>query len=384
MGGLTILPAMKIDYSELGERYSAMRVEDFELIRREDLADEARPYFDREKAKRVPGWKYEAPTREAKLNDLVQLQRQVKRRFRLHMGVAIAIAVFLFVIYFNIPVDRSDIRIYVTGLICIGAPAVLYRERNLSRRTGFVILWLRRFHRQEQKPFQKVLDEACMYTCMPITIQDTSLRNSIGFGLGRLAPILWGSMVIFVVVGMVPTTAILRDEIAIVLSLVLAAGLIAANWLGYLKFREGDSVESLIRLVEKIRRGKVRNGGVLVLRCQDSFWRGVVQEALRRVDAVVVDVSEPSENVIWELRTALSLRAPEGILLACAREHVEQTEMPEAIHAKLQEAIDVPLSRFPIFLYPGGVRRFEQKSFWISGLREALVQCMATAPAHED
>jgi hypothetical protein len=58
--------------------------------------------------------------------------------------------------------------------------------------------------------------------------------------------------------------------------------------------------------------------------------------------------------------------------------------MPEAIHAQLQAAIDVPLSRFPIFLYPGGVRRFEQKSFWISGLREALVQCMATAPAHED
>ena len=375
---------MKIDYSELAERYSVMTAEDFELIERDDLADEAKPYFDREKVRREPEWRYEAPTREAKLDGLVKMQQRAKWRYRLHMGVATAIAVFLLVIYFNVPVERSDIRVYITSLLCIAGPAVFYRERNLSRRTGYVILWLRRFHRREQKPFQKVLDEACMYTCMPITIQDTSLRNSINFGLGRLAPFLWGSMVILVVIGMVPTTAILRDEIAIVMSLSLAVGMIAANWLGYLKFREEDSAESLIRLVEKIRRGKVRNGGVLVLRCQDSFWRSVVQESLRRVDAVVVDVSEPSENVIWELRTALSLRSPEGILLACARENVTQTEMPEAIHAKLQAAIDVPLSRFPVFLYPGGVRRFERKSFWISGLREALVQCMSTAPQHED
>jgi hypothetical protein len=35
---------MKIDYSELSERYSAMDAEDFDLIQREDLVDEARPY----------------------------------------------------------------------------------------------------------------------------------------------------------------------------------------------------------------------------------------------------------------------------------------------------------------------------------------------------
>ena len=68
---------MKVDYSVLAGEYSAMTAEEFELVNREDLADEAKPYYDREKARRVPGWKYEEPTTEAKVQVFPVLSRNL-------------------------------------------------------------------------------------------------------------------------------------------------------------------------------------------------------------------------------------------------------------------------------------------------------------------
>jgi hypothetical protein len=382
---------MKIDYSELSERYSAMDAEDFDLIQREDLIDEARPYYDREKAKRFPGWRYEGPHElpvTAKLEGLMEMQRRMKRGQRLKMagwmvGFLFLLAVSLFVGTLRDEFEGTHaIQMYINGVVCILGPVLYIGIRNSARTTGYVVLWLRRFHRREQKPFQSVLDEACMYTCMPITVQDTSFRNSMGFAMGRLAPFFGFMAVVVVVLGLMSAPIVL-DVIVLAVSVAVTIALIAAHWLGFLKFRGEDSEEALIRLVERVQDGKVRNGGVLVLQCSDATWQGVVEQALRRVDAVLVDVTQPSENVIWELRTALRFRAPEGILLACAREDMTQKELPEAVRMTLQAAVDVPLERFPKFLYPGGLRRFERKGLWISGLREALVRCISNAPARE-
>ena len=45
--------------------------------------------------------------------------------------------------------------------------ASLFRLQNSARRSGYAVLWLRRFHRRQQKPFQRALERACMFVGMP-------------------------------------------------------------------------------------------------------------------------------------------------------------------------------------------------------------------------
>jgi len=74
-----------------------------------------------------------------------------------------------------------------------------------------------------------------------------------------------------------------------------------------------------LRLIRQItrRKGWHLDTGIFVIHCDDSFWREIVELCLTCASAAVIDVTEPSPNVIWELETAFSLMPPESIVLAC-------------------------------------------------------------------
>src|SRR6202007_1570965 len=54
-------------------------------------------------------------------------------------------------------------------------------------------------------------------------------------------------------------------------------------------------------------RGETRMalGGVFLIRCGRTFWREVIELCITSAAVVMIDVTEISENVIWELKTSL-------------------------------------------------------------------------------
>src|SRR6516162_5994350 len=144
---------MKTRHSELADKYSRMAAEEFELIKRGDLAEWAKPFYDIEKARRLPGWRYEEPPPAEKLHDVRLMQKRLERKQKLSM-VAWG-ALLLMLLTLNMAFSRTAIK------------------------TGYAIVWLRRFHRQQHRSFQKILEQACMFVGIPITVQDSSFRYSM-------------------------------------------------------------------------------------------------------------------------------------------------------------------------------------------------------------
>lgn len=397
---LYFAPMIIVDYEALAAHYSQMTEEDFALIKREELTQEARTHYDREMARRIPGWHYhyEEPTPELKLQKFMQLQKKVKRQSRIQSLGLMTIVLALLILSLRVPVEFSTVRFYLIGSANLLVMLAGFQQIVSIYRTGYVVLWLRRFHRRRQKPFLRALNYACRFVGMPLTIQDSSFRFSMGFAMGRLVPYAGFFFVLFFFGGII-AGPILRDMVMLSGCAVIVIAMATSYWWAFFRLRGEKSSQQLLRLLEKVKAGNARSGGTLIVRSQDEFWRNVVELALRHADAVVIDVTEPSENVFWELRTALSLRHPASILLACAVDktspnEISSSELPETVRSELQAAFgEAQLSRFSLLFYPARRDISElikiifpmfYKSHWLNKLRESLTQCISYAPSHDN
>jgi hypothetical protein len=370
-----------MDHSQLADKYSAMTAEEFERLNRTDLAEWAKPHYDGEKARRVPGWRHEEPTSEERLLEFTLLQKCMKRQLVINVGLWSAVLLGGYVFTLTAIPSYTDLQIYLIIMLFLAGTVVFPQQSAFARNTGYLVLWLRRFHRRQQKPFQNILERACTFVGTSITIQDSSFRSSQAMASTRISTFGWFLFVILLVFGYPVMNTIY----------VLIAVIIAFTWfvivfalfrrLGHIKLRESNSRDRTFRLIQTIRERKAYRGGVVILKCEDSFWHDVVSLAIQHADAVIVDVTEPSENVIWELQTALRAKAPENILLAYEKDE-KPFDLPPAISAELQAAVgSVPLNRLATFVYPRKRSRVPWKnslqSFLISDLREILTKCIS-------
>src|SRR5262249_49333469 len=152
----------------------------------------------------------------------------------------------------QIPNEYSSVRLYLCWTVTIAMMASTYRMLNSTRRTGYAVLWLRRFHRRQQKPFQRALERACMFVGMPLTIQDSSFRFSMGFALGRLEKYLWYFLLALVVgVLIAPRIGVDILGITIFVSMMIAMGT-AYRW-AFLRLRKSDPLSDVATFLTDIR-----------------------------------------------------------------------------------------------------------------------------------
>jgi hypothetical protein len=198
----------------------------------------------------------------------------------------------------------------------------------------------------------------------------------------RIGTIAWFALATLLILSFIPMPRIAADLVVIVVFVTLLVVLAFFRKLGYTHLRQSNAKEHTLRLFADIRAHKGSRGGGVILQCDDSFWRDVVLLAIEHADAVIVDVTEPSGNVTWELQTALSRKSPENILLAYEKDE-KPFDLPSTISEKLQTAIgSIPLNRLGVFIYPRKRswvpwKNFAQ-SFWISDLRRILTKCVSS------
>jgi membrane protein implicated in regulation of membrane protease activity len=245
----------------------------------------------------------------------------------------------------------------------------VYLRQTRSHRA---LLWLRRFHQSEPERlrFQFALNRACAALCLPITIQDSSYKTSYlagGSQLILLIPLFFGISFLLAVMTAIAIyfaaeVTLGVSNISIALAALIGLGILIASSLAVKKFlhlkghkqltRE-NAVPTLLKLLERIRRQKSFSLGTLVLKCGDEFWREVVQECMRGVDVVLIDVSDITDNVLWEIQTIAAISPKRPMLLAYGVTAPEEQQLPEEIRSKLGTAIgDERLAKTLCIYYP--------------------------------
>jgi hypothetical protein len=99
----------------------------------------------------------------------------------------------------------------------------------------------------------------------------------------------------------------------LVLVMLLAA---ISGPIGAMVSRSRDDFRALPRLLERLRRGKGGRGASIV-RVSDANWREAVTSSLGAVDVAIIDLTNVSEHVAWEIGEAVKAVSPTGLVFIC-------------------------------------------------------------------
>lgn len=239
-------------------------------------------------------------------------------------------------------------------------------------------MWLRRFQAEKGNAFRtsRVIDRLSRDGISAITLQDRDVRLSFEQRRNRLAPTFWfffvpialglsylgyvsfgqaqtdfanqdlpatanivEAFVQALVTGMVQGV-ILVMIIVIFIVAVMAAALLffivaaLAGPIGAMFSGKSDEFRTLPRLLERLQRGKGRRGASIV-RISDEHWREAVTSSLGAVDVAIIDLSDVSENVAWEVGEAVKACGRTGLVFICRK----GVKLPEAARAAVRNAL---------------------------------------------
>jgi hypothetical protein len=248
------------------------------------------------------------------------------------------------------------------------------RQQNSS-----LVFWLRGFRAGPLRApgFPPVLRSACAGLSTPVTLQNDQYALSSEVGFYRnfafhvtifVAPLILGLLLC------IPLYFLLRDVSAGALAitgLVLGPGLGIALGL-LMKWRQrrtgifrltGENADTelaaLLRKLAGARKWSPGVAGVAVITVPAAHWRSAVLKTLEQSVLVVIEVTDLTENLAWELAAAMMKLPPERIVIASAvkAQHSEESYR-EAIRQRIGNVAGQELApRFPLFLYPESVDR---------------------------
>ncbi len=215
-------------------------------------------------------------------------------------------------------------------------------------------MWLRRFQAESGDTFRtsRIIDRLSRHGVSALTLQDRDVQLSFEQRRNRLAPIFW---LLFIPIGLLigyalwngwqearadimdlPPAQDLRTGIGnvigaflglLVVGILLIAGfflgimatvvivmLLAAisGPIGAMLSKNRDDFQGLPRLLKRLQRGKRR--GASVARISDANWREAVCSSLAAVDVAIIDLSNVTENIAWEIGEALRACGPQGLV----------------------------------------------------------------------
>jgi hypothetical protein len=239
-----------------------------------------------------------------------------------------------------------------------------------TKRGGHLVVWLRRFHTRKTGlfKFRRLLSLACNGIATPITIQDSTIRFSAEWATAQAVPYFPVLTILLSVFIFGPdwgdrynvNQSLLTALLSVYALIVCVFILLIVRRLGHKTLKHSNARQWILALTQKIRRLKGRYDDVIVVKCGDDFWRDTVSVALENADALIIDVTDPTENIVWELETALGRMQPESIILACEVSPQAPHQLPADVSLKLQSAVDeLRLDKMPQFFFtPSDLRYF--------------------------
>jgi hypothetical protein len=305
------------------------------------------------------------------------IDKKIKLKRLRAYGIGLFAAIVVYIIIYPIWVPYS-------AVIGMGISfSVLVLVYNYFIRTKYFLIWFRKFNQDYKHSyrFTHVLDIACRDLCIPITIQDSSFKRSY---TGILSKWLW----IYILFGgfILAVWAVLSIIIIYILIIILFPGsgpsyegqilVLPICIVGFIasvliiisifyKFRERldlrgfysldieTGIHKAGRILSKIIRRLFVYHGILVMQCPDAVWKQIVEFVLGSANVVLIDVSEPTESLLWELETSLRNKPKHSIVIACGIRKNEPEQLPKEVHeAVLHITGESDLGGLKVFYYP--------------------------------
>lgn len=370
---------MNYDPSELEDRYRQMSDAEFSRMRRGDLVPAARGYYDRERRRRgLPKPQIIWPRKR----EVADVLREGARDW-------------------TWPMLRS-----LGGLAVLGFIAVLTRQGMLVlvgfmlwpilgfyRKPAPAVLWLRRFNDRQQKKslIQTLVGEACHGWGTIITLQDSTFRRShmraisyasgvISSGMGFFIPLLF-----LVLISLSFFSFGGRDKLGEE-SLIVIGGLLGL--IGVFVYRRHlysnlSGPKALKKAQNILHRCKTQalhfTHGLAtdfhIIACDDANWQAVVGACLEGVTAVLIDISDLTDNLAWELQAAFRVLPAGSVVLAYACRAGAPRQLPEGIYRRLSSCVNAEdLRRATVFYYAAEGKNFVED---IKELRYLLASAVA-------
>lgn len=237
-------------------------------------------------------------------------------------------------------------------------------------------MWLRRFQSERGDAFRtsRAIDRLSRHGVSALTLQDRDVQLSFEQRRNRLAPMFWllfipiSAAIAYVVyqgwlsaqadIMDMPRAATLQEGIGQVFGaffalIAIAMVLIAAVFfgvmgtlvvvmllaaisgpIGAMLSRNRDDFAALPRLLQRLQRGKGRRGASIV-RISDAHWREAVSSSLGAADVAIIDLTNVSEHVAWEIGEAVKGVGPSGLVFICADGATLSAEARAAVRAAL-------------------------------------------------
>jgi hypothetical protein len=260
---------------------------------------------------------------------------------------------------------------------------ITFIASNYFKRTKIFLIWFRRFNEKEKRKFNfsSVLDIACSDLCIPITIQDSRFKRSytaisskwlwLYILCGTYILAIWGILATIII--MLSFILLFPGSGAPVEGQILYIPIIVFGFISSVvimilfcyKFRErldlrgfytlndDTGIDVVSKLLSRISKRLFNFHGILILKCPDEIWKQIVEFVLGKANVVLIDVSEPTENLLWELETSLRMKPKDSIIIACSVKKDELEQLPKEI----QEAVmhitgESDLAGLKVFYYP--------------------------------
>jgi hypothetical protein len=268
-------------------------------------------------------------------------------------------------------------------------------------------MWLRRFQAEKGDAFRtsRVIDRLSRDGISAITLQDRDVRLSFEQRRNRLAPVFWFFFApIALLFGYLGFGAYRQAEIdfanresvasdtfaqaigrafgealgyafEIVLIIAVFSGAVLLSALlfflvaslvgpiGAMFSGKGDEFRTLPRLLERLKHGRGRRGASIV-RISDEHWREAVTSSLGAVDVAIIDLSDVTEHVAWEVGEAVRACGRQGLVFICRKD----VRLSEAARAAVRNA----LGREPTHIISYPAKRGGDAEKFARALREQI------------
>jgi hypothetical protein len=212
------------------------------------------------------------------------------------------------------------------GLLAVvawGLWPMLRIYRAMHRRTPAVVLWLRRFHRGSQaRGLLRFLEVTVGQWGQLVTLADEAVRTPFsGVYLYAVVAVLVSSIII---ISLIVRDSIHESTLTLLMLVFMAAAMVAgivflSRRLSISVVENGEQIRKLAKQFRLARKDKLRiTGASKIVVCpspNDDVWRLVIKHAVTEVDTVLIDVSELSPNIEWEIQTVLATCPSEKVVL---------------------------------------------------------------------
>ncbi len=257
------------------------------------------------------------------------------------------------------------VSLFLLGAISfVIAGGIAYQVWLRSERGKSIVLWLRRFRPTSRHfNFANCLNQVRVGAFVPVTLQDSSYRRSYArnsTGLILIGGLLLFNMVFWLSFATIAIGALslgMKSE-SLQLAFSIGASAVIAGACTWLYFRTRTyaalAAESAIAtsdsMIAKIRGSSGFYSGTLVLQSPDDIWRQLVEHWIASASAVIVDVTEVSDNLAWELGVAKRELGLKAIVLA-VEQHGEP-QLPPKVARILDDVLGEGWQDIPIVWYP--------------------------------